>query len=249
MSRNFDLMHDMERYHEVLPIQTVNPTIHLPKVEELAYQQPVPGNDGSMRLVQQVLSPEAHDAPRMVVFAGIEHGNGCTHTAVSVARILAGSGGRSVCLVDANFRSPAMAGIFRANNDHGLSDALSRDGLIQSFVTPVHNTDRLWLMSAGSLATESPNLMSSRRLMARCAELREEFDVVVVDAPPLAHYADAIALGRLSDGVVMVIEAESTRKESALAAVENLRSSDVKVLGAVLNKRVYPIPEKLYSKL
>jgi capsular exopolysaccharide synthesis family protein len=247
MSRNFDLMHDMERYHDVLPIQTVKPTIRIPIAEDVAYEQPLPVNDGSMRLVQQVLSPEAHDAPRMVVFAGIEHGNGCTHTAVSVAQILAGSGGRSVCLVDANFRSPAMAGMFRANNDHGLSDALSRDGLIRSFVTPVHNNDRLWLMSAGSLASE--NLLSSKRLMARCAELREEFDIVVVDAPPLAHYADAIALGRLSDGVVMVIEAESTRRESALAAAENLRSSEVRILGAVLNKRVYPIPEKLYSKL
>jgi Mrp family chromosome partitioning ATPase len=86
-------------------------------------------------------------------------------------------------------------------------------------------------------------------LIARCRELREEFDIVLVDAPPLAHYADAIALGRLSDGVVLVIEAESTRRDSALAAVETLRSSEVKILGAVLNKRVYPIPEKLYSKL
>ena len=53
----------------------------------------------------------------------------------------------------------------------------------------------------------------------------------------------------LSDKSTMVIEAESTRRETALAAVENLRSCDVRILGAVLNKRVYPIPEKLYSKL
>jgi Mrp family chromosome partitioning ATPase len=141
-----------------------------------------------------------------------------------------------------------MAGMFRVYNDHGLSEALSQDGLIRSFVKPVHNV-RLWLLPAGSLAAESANLLSSERLIARCRELREEFDIVLVDAPPLAHYADAIALGRLSDGVVLVIEAESTRRDSALAAVETLRSSEVKILGAVLNKRVYPIPEKLYSKL
>jgi capsular exopolysaccharide synthesis family protein len=182
------------------------------------------------------------------VFAGVEHGNGCTHTAVSVAETLAANGGRSICMVDANFRSPGLAGMFRVNNDHGLSDALSRDGLIRSFVKPVRN-DSLWLLSAGSLAAESPNLLSSERLIARCGELREQFDIVIVDAPPLAHYADAVALGRLSDGVVLVIEAESTRRDSALAVVENLRSSEVRILGAVLNKRVYPIPEKLYSKL
>jgi capsular exopolysaccharide synthesis family protein len=182
------------------------------------------------------------------VFAGIEHGNGCTHTAVSVAETLAANGDRSVCLVEANFRSPAKSGMFRTSHNHGLSDALSQDGSIRSFAKPVRN-DNLWVISAGSLAAESWNLLSSERLMTRCGELRAEFDLIIVDAPPLAHYADAIALGRVADGVVLVIEAEATRKESALAAVGNLRSADVKILGAVLNKRVYPIPDKIYSKL
>jgi capsular exopolysaccharide synthesis family protein len=249
MSRNFDLMHEMERYHEVLPIPTVKPTVRIPEDEVAAYQPPLPVNDGTLNLVQKLLLlTKAQDAPRMVVFAGIEHGNGCSHIAASVAETLAGNGDRSVCLVEANFRSPALAGMFATNNDHGLSDALSRGGLIRSFVKPVRN-GRLWLLSAGSLLTDSPNLLSSERLTARCAELREEFDIVVVDAPPLAHYADAVALGRLADGIVLVIEAESTRKESALAAVENLRSSEIRILGAVLNKRIFPIPEKVYSRL
>jgi capsular exopolysaccharide synthesis family protein len=249
MSRNFDLLHDMERYHEVRPVQTVEPALRIPVAEDTVYQRPGVVDDGSVRLVQQLLAPQAVDAPRMVVFAAIEHGNGCTHTAVSVAEALAASGGRSVCLVEANFRSPAKSGIFRTNNEHhGLSDALSRDGQIRTYTKSTRN-NMLWVMSAGSLATDSANLLSSERLKARCEQLREEFDIVIVDAPPLAHYADAIALGRLADGVVVVIEAESTRKESALAAVENLRSADVKIIGAVLNKRVYPIPEKVYSIL
>jgi capsular exopolysaccharide synthesis family protein len=248
MSRNFDLMHDMERYHEVRAVKTAPPAIPMPIAEDVVYQKPVPVDDGSVRLVQQLLAPQALDAPRMVVFAAIEHRNGCTHTAVSVAETLAANGDRSVCLVEGNFRSPARGGMFRTSNDQGFSDALSRDGAIRSFAKSVHN-DGLWIMSAGRLTTESANLLSSDRLNARCKELRQEFDIVIVDAPPLGHYADAIALGRLSDGVVLVIEAESTRKESALAAVESLRSSDVRILGAVLNKRVYPIPQKLYSKL
>jgi polysaccharide biosynthesis transport protein len=248
MSRNFDLMHDMTRCHDIRPVKTTELAARIPIVDDKVYQQPVPVEDGSVRLVQQILAPQAIDAPRMIVFAAIEHGNGCTHTAVSVAETLAANGDRSVCLVEGNFRSPATSGMFRTGDVHGFSDALSRDGAIRSFAKSIYN-DRLWIMSAGRLTAESANLLSSDRLNARCAELRQEFDIVIVDAPPLGHYADAIALGRLSDGVVLVIEAESTRKESALAAVESLRSSDVKILGAVLNKRVYPIPQKLYSKL
>ncbi len=248
MSRNFDLMHEMERYHEVLPIQTVEEPLRIPAEEEGEYREPVPVDDAALRLVQQLLLPQSQDSPQMVVFAGIEHGNGCSYVASSVAETLASNGRRSVCLVEGNFRSPALSGMFGTKNDHGLSDALSRDGQIRSFVRPVRN-DRLWLLPAGPLETDSPNLLSSERLSTRCGELRKEFDLVVVDAPPLARYADAVALGRLADGIVVVIEAEATRKESALAAVENLRSSEIRILGAVLNKRVFPIPEKIYSKL
>jgi capsular exopolysaccharide synthesis family protein len=248
MSRNFDLLHDMERYHEVRSVQTVEPAIRIPGAQDTPYQKPTAVDDGSVKLVQRLLAPQALDAPRMIVFAGIEHGNGCSHTAVAVAEALAASGDRSVCLVEANFRSPAKSGIFRTNNEQGFSDALSRDGLIRSYGKSARNNN-LWVMSAGSLATESASLLTSERLKTRCEQLREEFDIVIVDAPPLANYADAIALGRLADGVVVVIEAESTRKESAASAVENLRNADVKIIGAVLNKRVYPIPEKVYSIL
>ena len=72
---------------------------------------------------------------------------------------------------------------------------------------------------------------------------------MIVDAPPMTRYADAIALGQLSDGIVLILEAESTRQEAARMAVENLRSSKVPILGAVLNKRTFPIPEGLYKRL
>jgi Mrp family chromosome partitioning ATPase len=67
--------------------------------------------------------------------------------------------------------------------------------------------------------------------------------------PPLNQYADAMALGQLTDGVVLVLEANSTRKESALKAIESLRAAQIEVLGAVLNKRTFPIPESVYRRL
>jgi Mrp family chromosome partitioning ATPase len=61
-------------------------------------------------------------------------------------------------------------------------------------------------------------------MTARSADLRKAFDFVIVDAPPLSHYPEGIALGKLSEGVVLVIEAGSTRRKAARAAVENLRA-------------------------
>jgi Mrp family chromosome partitioning ATPase len=117
-----------------------------------------------------------------------------------------------------------------------------------SFLKPVRS-ERIWFLSSGSLAADSPNLLSSERIKARFAELRKEFEFVIIDAPPLTRYSDAIALGQLSDGLVLILEANSTRREAALAAAESLRSFGIKIIGAVLNKRTFPIPEKIYRRL
>ena len=102
----------------------------------------------------------------MVVFAGIDHGNGCSQIAASVAETLAGNAPGAVCLVEANFRSPALPGMLGTTNYHGLTDALLEEGSIRSFIKPVCN-DSLWLLSSGPLAADSPNLLTSERMKAR----------------------------------------------------------------------------------
>ena len=107
----------------------------------------------------------------------------------------------------------------------------------------------LWLLSCGSQVAETPRLLNSESLKLRFAELRKEFDYVLVDMPPLNQYADAMAMGQFTDGIVLVLEANATRKESALKAIETLRAAQVEVLGAILNRRTFPIPESVYRRL
>ena len=72
---------------------------------------------------------------------------------------------------------------------------------------------------------------------------------MLIDAPPLTRYSDAIGFGQLTDGFILVVEANATRREAALQVAENLRAANVRILGAVLNQRTFPIPETLYNKL
>ena len=104
-------------------------------------------------------------------------------------------------------------------------------------------------LSCGALAPDSPNLLNGDRIKARFAELRDEFDFLIVNAPSLVHYADATAIGRLTDGLILVLEADSTRKKDALKVMAKVRVAQIKVLGAVLNDRTFPIPEWLYSRI
>lgn len=204
-------------------------------------------SEEALMLVQRVFLLQTREAPRVVVFAGIDHGNGSSRICGAVGQVLARNSQQPVCMVEANFRSPGLPALFGAENNYGLTDALVREDPIRSFAEPVG--DKLWLLSSGVLAADSPNLLGSERLKTRLAELRSEFGFVIIDAPPLTRYADAIALAQLSDGLVLVLEADATRKKAAIMAAANLRSSKIPILGAVLNNRTFPIPEHIYSRL
>jgi receptor protein-tyrosine kinase len=186
-------------------------------------------------LVQQVFLQTEQKQPRMVVFAAIDHGNGCSQIAASVAAALATNTRGVVCLVEGNFRSPGLPKMLGMTNHHGLTDSLLEDGSIQSFVEPIWSGS-LWLLSSGSPGASSPSLLTSERMRERFAELRRTFDFLIVDAPPLAMYPDAIALGQLSDGMVLILEAGSTRRRTTRTAVDRVRSSRIQILAAVLNK-------------
>ena len=77
---------------------------------------------------------------------------------------------------------------------------------------------------------------------------REFFDYVVIDAPPLAGYPETVLLSRKADGVILVIESEKTRKQSALLAKKQIETAGGKLLGVVLNKRRYRVPSWLYKR-
>lgn len=262
MSRNFELMqmagrdaefHSVRDAHETVP--PVDPSKGAEHVEsyrpaqrdaigldldELAHEE-------SLRLVQRTFL-QGQGAPRTVVFAGIDHGNGCSRLCVRIAEALASNVTGSICLVDANLRTPSLPRLFGVSNHYGLTDALLNPGPIRSFTKPLRN-QKLSLLSCGSIAADSPRLLNSDHLQKRLVELRKEFDFVLIDAPPLARYGDAMGLGKVTDGIVLILEANSTRREVALTVSENLRAAGIKILGAVLNKRTFPIPERLYHLL
>jgi receptor protein-tyrosine kinase len=246
MSKNFELMQQagirMEHDRPAVPsLNKIVPLVPSQADHKNGHNQRRRANDEALRLVQQIFLLQTHEPPRVVVFAGIDHGNGCSHICAAVAETLARNTLKPVCLVEANFRSPSLPGFFGTTNHHGLTDALLRKGSIKSFAKLVSG-DNMWLLSSGVLAADSANLITSDHLRQGMAELREEFNFVIIDAPPLTQYSDAMVLGQLSDGLVLILEAESTRREAALVVAANLRSLNVPILAVVLNKHTFPIP-------
>jgi len=202
----------------------------------------------SLRLIQRLFLTSGQTVPKSVMFAAIDSGSGCSLLCAITARLLAENVSGSVCLVHANFRTPPAPGLLGGENHHGLADSLRQTGAVRDYAKRA-GRDNLWLLSSGSLQDDSLNLLTSDRIKERMVELRNEFSFVLIDAPPLNAYADGMAIGRLADGVVLVLEANATRREAALRVTESLRTAGIPVLGAVLNKRTFPIPAALYKRI
>lgn len=254
MSRNFELLQKIGR-EQAIYSSPVEEAV-LPEVDNAPVAVPTGSRleiEGAeleefTKLVQRVFLLPGSDAPRMVVMAGTEPGNGCSWVTARVAEVLTSQITGSVCLVDANLRHPSLHEQFEVQNHYGLTDSLQKREPMRSFAQAVSRPN-LWLISGGSATEDSQSILSSDRMRLRMAELRAEFDYVVIDAPAISNCNDATVLGCNADGLVLVLKANSSRRESARKAMQDLRSAKARVLGAVLNQRTFPIPQSIYNKL
>jgi protein-tyrosine kinase len=246
MSRNFELLQQLEKEHQVFRAPAharATGNGGRPHLDLDAFN-----HEESMKLVQRLFLSAGSDAPRIVVFCAVETGDGASWTCTHAGEALTSQVESSVCLVDANLRTPFLHEYFRGDTVHGLTEAILQTGPIRDFAYQV-NGGNLWLLPCGSNSSDPHGLVNSERLRSRMAELKTEFDFVLIDGPPVNLYADASLLGKLADGVVLIVQANSTRREAAKKAKESLESSNVRVFGTVLNKRLFPIPESLYRRV
>jgi len=262
MSRNFELLQKAaearDRDQVVTATAPVAPISQEPVSQDWIQQAAVSGEgaplprpaEGSSReemnkLVQRLFAP---DGARVVVFSSVERGAGCTWLAAQVAQTLASQGRSSVCVVDANFRTPALHEIFGTNNQPGLSDVALDGGRVQDYL---RNTalPNLWLLTNGTPERAEQAVIASQPLLECIHQLRTQFEFVIIDAAPMNLFNDAITLASAGDGIALVLKANSSRREIAQKMLQEAKAANVRVLGAVLNQRQFPVPESVYRRL
>ncbi len=258
MSRNFELLQNLGKeavLYDATPVAAIDQKIPAPVPESVvsAVREPhlhlEPKElEELTKLTQRVFLHPGADAPRVVVFTASESGNGCSSICACAAELLAAQVTGSVCLVDANLRKPGLHQQFGVDNQYGLSDALQGSESVLKFARAVSRSN-LWLVSCGSSAEAALPLLSTDRMRQRIAELRSRADYVLIDASAMNVSNDATALAAASDGLVLVLKANSSRRETLRKEVHDLQAAHVRVLGAVLNQRTFPIPESIYNRL
>ena len=161
---------------------------------------------------------------------------GKTTTAVNLALTLA-ERGLSVCLIDADMRRGQVHGVFGFKRNPGLSEVLEGKTTFEAAYHQVRVGDyrNLAVLTSGSVAVSPPGLVGSASMRTLLEELRDRFDLIVVDTPPINILTDAALIGVHADGVLLVVRAGATDMAAVGYAMEQLNHVRAPALGVVLN--------------
>jgi polysaccharide biosynthesis transport protein len=187
----------------------------------------------SFRMLQTNLQfLNADDSLKVVVVSSAQSGEGKSTVAANLALAVAELG-KKVLLVDADMRKPSQHLIWRQGNYEGLSNVLSGQCDQKEATTEVQ--PNLFLMTAGVVPPNPVVLIDSVQMSTSIAQWSQDYDLVIIDAPPLTVAADAAILGTQAGGLLFVLRPGVADKESVEYAQEILTQSKLKVLGMVLN--------------
>jgi exopolysaccharide transport family protein len=176
----------------------------------------------------------ASTSGRALLLTSANPAEGKTTTTVNLAESLATNGAR-VLVVDADLRRPALHQHFGLNKTPGLSDLIVGKCQASQAVQGT-STKGLQILPCGYVPPNPAELLGSQSMRDVVQALREHYDWVLIDAPPVLAMADTPVLCPLVDGVVLVVGAEIASRPTVQRAVDQLRNVGAKIIGVVLNK-------------
>jgi capsular exopolysaccharide synthesis family protein len=180
---------------------------------------------------------EKSNRPRVIAVTSANPQEGKTTVASNLALAFAEIG-RRVLLIDGDLHRPRLHEVFGVPNGLGLTDVLEKRETHERCDTAVVATGypNLFLLTAGSVPSSVSSLLHSPQTTDFLKLVRQEFDMVLIDTPPMLQIPDARVLGQLADGAILVVRSARTTKEDATSAGQRLAADGTRVLGTILNE-------------
>lgn len=170
---------------------------------------------------------------KIIAITSSMQSEGKSITAVNLALSLVGAD-KKVLLIDCDLRKPKIGRLLSMSAQSGLTNVLvDRDQLKAS----IHTFDDtgLQVLLSGSIPPNPSELLSSARMHELIGMMREKFDYIILDTPPINMVTDAVVLGSIVDGYLFVVRAKESERGAVLHAIDQLGYSQAKILGFVLN--------------
>jgi len=185
-------------------------------------------------LQTSILLSQAEEPPRVVLFTSGCREEGKTSTAINTAIVFAQMEAK-VLVIDADLRRSSCHKMLGAEKEPGLTELLTGQRNFAEVIWPTM-TGNLFLITSGAVPPDPVKLVGSQKMHEILTALREQFDYIFIDSPPLIAASDAVRLSTMVDGVVLVVKGRETTRDVLKEACSRLQYAQAKVLGVVLNR-------------
>jgi len=244
---------DIERYSNLEVIGSIQKSDKISR-RSLSFEFiPVESADNAVMNMLGMLDLMSSKRGKILLITSPVSSEGKTTVALQSAIALARDKRAKTLLIDANFKNPDLSRSHIAQNEEsteysqkGMVDVLVGDVLIGDVITSV-NMNNFDIVLAGTNQTREQVGFYKKSLKKAFEELRDKYDLIVIDSPGLLSSVDAALFASEADSVVLVIKAGTTRLETVKNATSILERLDIKAVSAIINFRKYPVPRLFYG--
>lgn len=141
---------------------------------------------------------------------------------------------KKVLIIDADLRRPILHRLFGVPNNLGLTHSLSDAAEFEQVLTPTR-VPNLWVVTSGIIPPNPSELLGSQKMHAFLTRAMKQFDMVLLDSPPISSLADASILGAIVDGVLFIVKVNMANRDLILKAKEQLQTVGANIVGVALN--------------
>jgi protein-tyrosine kinase len=199
-------------------------------------------------LYQNIQAALQGEGGKIVQFIGSRRGEGASTLIREFTKVVVQKLSKKVLLIDADQHNPRQPTSFGIKPECDWRMVIKENQPVHDALYQVENSNLYVSLLSTNTVPLAP-AYDSPRVEKFFEQLRQEFDLILIDSPPGTTSADGLALTHKVDGVVVVVEAEKTRWEIAENIVNRMRKQGANILGVVVNKRRFPIPDFIYRRL
>lgn len=184
--------------------------------------------------------------PSTLMITSSKDGEGKTLAAIAIAQCLNNQGQSKVLIIDANARSPKLHRLYCLKQTAGLAE-LVLDGADQKQVCHPTSITNLDILGFGLIAQQQACLFESNAFQKILAQLSQSYNYIVVDADSVLSGSEVSVICPLFDGILLVIECESTKWQVVKIAADKISKAGGRLLGSIMNRRKFYIPRFFYN--
>ncbi len=193
-------------------------------------------------------SQNTQNPPRILEISSSTYGEGKTITAINLAIVMAQDINKPILLIDCDLRKPQICQYLGLTPREGLMDLLTSNIPLESILLPT-KIKNLTVLPGTKVVPNPASLLESAGMKHLLSEAKSRFEYVIIDTAPVLSVTDAGVIGSQTDGVLLIIRADRTKKEVIQRAQSALAEAQAKIIGSVLTCIQHPIPDFIYRHL